>query len=180
MSRFPSNIALAAGLLALSGCGGLQTAAGPQFAPPCPQPVLIRPAEDLTTYNGAGRDLTDMVLDGRITGLNGSCRLADKPGRLDVTVQVGMELARGPAARGRALDVPYFVAVTEREQILGKHTLQEHVVFPPNVDRVQVTTRPVGLQLPVSPQKSGAAYTVAVGFQLTPGELQQNRARGPR
>ena len=92
------NVVLAAGVLALSGCGGSQDPAGPQFAPPCPQPVLIRPAEDLTRYNGAGRDLTDMVLDGRITGLQGSCRLADKPGQLDVSVQVAMESARGPAA----------------------------------------------------------------------------------
>jgi hypothetical protein len=174
-----ANVALAAGVLALSACGG-QDQAGPHFAPPCPQPVLIRPAEDLTRYNGAGRDLTDMVLDGRITGLQGSCRLADKPGQLDVSVQVAMELARGPAAPSRALDVPYFVAVTEGEQILGKQTLTQHVEFPPNVDRVRVTSRTVTLRLPIGPQKSGAAYAVNVGFQLTPEELQQNRTRGPR
>jgi hypothetical protein len=175
-----ANAALAASLLALSGCGASQSSAGPQFAPPCPQPVLIRPAEDVTRYNGAGRDLTDMVLDGRITGLHGSCRLADQAGQLDVSVQVDMELARGPAARGRALDVPYFVAATEGEQILGKQTLTEHVVFPPNVDRVRVSGRAITLHLPIGPQKSGAAYAVTVGFQLTPDELQQNRARGPR
>ncbi len=121
-----------------------------------------------------------MVLDGRITGLQGSCRLADKPGQLDVSVQVAMELARGPAAPSRALDVPYFVAVTEGEQILGKQTLTQHVEFPPNVDRVRVTSRTVTLRLPIGPQKSGAAYAVNVGFQLTPEELQQNRTRGPR
>ncbi len=175
-----ANTALAASLLALSGCGGSQDQAGPKFAPPCPQPVLIRSAEDVTLYNGAGRDLTDMVLDGRITGLHGSCQLADRSGQLDVSVQVEMELARGPAAPTRALDVPYFIAATEGEQILGKQVLAEHVVFPPNVDRVRATTGTVTLHLPISPQKSGAAYAINVGFQLTPEELQQNRTRGPR
>ncbi len=185
MSRFSfglgcANAAVAASLLALSGCGSSQDRAGPQFAPPCPRPVLIRSAEDVTLYNGAGQDLTDMVLDGRITGLRGSCRLADRAGQLDVNVQLEMELARGPAAPTRSLDVPYFIAATEGEQILGKQVLTQHVAFPPNVDRVRVTSGTVTLHLPVSPQKSGAAYTVAVGFQLTPQELQQNRARGPR
>lgn len=174
------NAVITASLLILSGCGGLQDQAGPKFAPPCPQPVLIRPAEDVTLYNGAGRDLTNMVLDGRITGLRGFCRLAEQPGQLEVGVQVDMELARGPAAPTRALDVPYFVAVTEGEQILGKRTLSEHVVFPANVDRVRVSGRQVVLRLPIGPQKSGAAYAINVGFQLTPEELQHNRARGAR
>jgi hypothetical protein len=31
---------------------------------------------------------------------------------------------------------------------------------------------------PVSPTKSGAAYTVLAGFQLTPDELAYNRRHG--
>ncbi len=54
------------------------------------------------------------------------------------------------------------------------------MVFPPDVDRVRVTRRTVTLHLPISPQKSGAAYAVNVGFQLTPEELQLNWTRGPR
>jgi hypothetical protein len=189
MPRFSSSrpwrplaqAALAAGLLLLSGCGGgSQNAAGPQFAPPCPRPALVRQAEDITRYNGAGNDMTDMVLDGRITGLRGSCQLADQAEQLDVMVQVDLDLARGPAAPGRTLDVAYFVAATEGDQILQKQVQFARVAFPPNVDRVRVSGRPVHLRLAVGPNKSGAAYAIRVGFQLTPEELQLNRARGPR
>jgi hypothetical protein len=38
----------------------------------------------------------------------------------------------------------------------------------------------VSLSLPLEPGKSGAAYDLLVGFQLSPEELALNRRRGPR
>jgi hypothetical protein len=52
-----------------------------------------------------------------------------------------------------------------------------HVVFPSNVDRVTLTPGDVNLLLPVTPSKSGAAYTIIAGFQLAPGEVGQGRGR---
>jgi len=42
---------------------------------------------------------------------------------------------------------------------------------------VAIATPPVQLVLPVSPQKSGAAYGIIVGFQLSPEERELNRHR---
>jgi hypothetical protein len=165
--------------LAVASCGGPQSNL-PQFAPPCPSPALIGTAADLTRYRGTGRDLTDMVLDGRITGVHGGCKLDDKPNLLDVTVQVDLELTRGPAAPGRTAQIAYFIAVSEGEQILNKRIIPVQATFPANVDRVHITADPIGLVLPISDTKSGAAYTIDVGFQLAPEELQLNRERGPR
>jgi hypothetical protein len=82
--------------------------------------------------------------------------------------------------QGRETDVPVFVAVTEGETILDKRVFLMHVAFPSNVDRITLGTGDVDLVLPVSPTKSGAAYTVLAGFQLTPDQLMQNRRkRGP-
>jgi hypothetical protein len=53
------------------------------------------------------------------------------------------------------------------------------VVFPSNVDRITLSPGEVNLLLPVSSTKSGAAYTVLAGFQLTPDQMTQTRRRTP-
>lgn len=161
--------------LLLAGCG----AGGDNFAPPCPGAAIVRDAADITRYRGAGRDLTDAVLDGRITGLGGSCK-ADGEGFVSTTVSVGMELTRGPAAPGRQAEVSYFVAVLDGERILDKQVFNLRAEFPPNNDRLRLTGDSVELRLPVRPGKGADAYRIQVGFQLTPLELDVNRRRGSR
>jgi hypothetical protein len=51
-------------------------------------------------------------------------------------------------------------------------------VFPSNVDRVTLTSGE-NLLLPVTATKSGAAYTILAGFQLTPDQMTQTRRRTP-
>jgi hypothetical protein len=160
---------LLAGLLA--GCGPTRN----QFAPPCPGQAILGNAADFDSYRGGTRDLTDLVLHGRIIGLQGSCREGDKKDQLAVSVRVGVELTRGPAMAGREADVPVFLAVTEGETILDKRTVAMHAVFPSNVDRVTLTPGDVSLVLPVSRAKSGAAYTILAGFQLAPDQVGQAR-----
>lgn len=178
---FPSRptIDLAVLLLpaALAGCGDSSQA---RFAPACPQAGIVRDAADLSRYNGGGRDLTDLVLDGRITGVRGACSPGDAKDTTKTTMNVGMELTRGPAARTRAMEVSYFVAVVEGERILDKRVFTLRPEFPPNTDRIRLTGDDIELNLPTTAAKSAAAYRVLVGFQLQPSELAQNRQRGPR
>ena len=76
------------------------------------------------------------MLHARIVDIQGSCREGDKKTQLAVTVNVGVELTRGPAMAGREIEVPVFVAVTDGDTILDKRTLRDAVAFPPNVDRI--------------------------------------------
>ncbi len=175
LTRFILPLATAP-LLALPGCGGTS---GEQFAPPCPVASIPRDFGDLHRFRGNGRDLTDSVLEGRITGLDGSCT-RDGPTTTVATVSVGIELTRGPAAPGRTTDVSYFVAVSEGEQIIDKRVYTLHAEFPANTDRLRLAGDQVELRLPVTPEKTAAAYRVSVGFQLTPAELEVNRSRARR
>jgi len=68
--------------------------------------------------------------------------------------------------------------VTENGNILDKQVYHSPVVFPPNIDQVTLTSQIVHMVFPVSSTKSGAAYTVLAGFQLTPEELAYNRRHG--
>jgi hypothetical protein len=175
--RFLSRrLGAAALLLALAGCGG---GGGDTFAPLCPVPALQPDLADLTRYRPTGHDITDMIVDARITAVHGACKPGGKD-KLSAGLKVSFQFARGPAATGRTADAAYFAAVIMGDQILDKRVYPLHVEFPANTETVQFDGDPIDMVLPTPPGTTGAAYRVEVGFQLTPQELAVNRARGPR
>ena len=176
-TRTAAAVPLAAALLALASCGP----SGDEFAPACPRPAILSDAADLSVYRSAqGGDLTDLVVGGRITDISGKCAPGDRKNTVKAAATITMRLSRGPALQGQQVQIPYFVAVTEGDRILDKQVYQTGAAFPANTDQITVTTQAVDLLLPVSPAKSAAAYTILVGFQLTPDQLEANRRRGAR
>ena len=181
-ARRPRRMRAPLGLLALisagvglAGCGG----SSPQFAPDCPQLSLLRDAADLTQFRSGGQDLTDMVTDAQITAVPASCTYGDH-GTVRSKLHLTMQITRGPAAQGRTAAVPYFVAVTDGDQVLDEQDYQMRTTFPTNVDTVTVNGEDVTLDVPVTQQKSAAAFKIYVGFRLNQDELAYNRKRGPR
>jgi hypothetical protein len=163
-------------LLPLFGCGPDRNA----FAPLCPSARLVPELADLTRYAGPGpaHDVTDMVLQARVVAVNGSCKAGDDASKLPATVQITLAVQRGPAMKGRDADVLAFLAVTEGDTVRDKQVFPVHLTFPPNVDRLAITSGVIDLALPVSPDKSGASYGIIAGFQLSPDELAANRQGG--
>ena len=160
----------------LFGCGQTRNT----FAPACPSPRLIPALADLSRYAGPGpgHDITDLVLQARVVAVNGSCEPGDEANQLAAKVQVSLSLQRGPAMKGREADVPVFLAVTEGEDVRDKKVYALHLMFPPNVDRITITSPDIDLLLPVSASTTGASYGIIAGFQLTPDELASNRQAG--
>jgi hypothetical protein len=160
-------------LLCLSGCGPGRN----EFAPTCPSARLIPEVADVSRYAGKGptHDLTDLVIQARVMAVKGTCSAGDDKSVLPAKVQVTIAVQRGPAMRGREADVPVFLAVTEGRTVRDKQVFPVHVAFPPNVDRLTMTSPEIDMALPVSPTKTGAAYGIIAGFQLTPDELAANR-----
>jgi hypothetical protein len=162
----------------LSACSSRDVSS--TFPPACPRAAIVGDAADLTRYRSqGGQDLTDMVFDGRITDVSGQCVRGDDD-TLDLTLTVGFDLMRGPAMRGRAEEVPFFVAVAQGQRILNKQIYRLPANFAANTDRLRLSSDEVNIHLPLEANKSGAAYDVLVGFQLSPDELALNRRRGPR
>ena len=159
----------------LAGCGPGRN----EFPPACPTPVMPALTADVTAYRpgSAARDLPDMMFAGRMMGINGNCKRSDK-GKLVTTVTFGVEVSRGPALRGNQVEVPVFVAVADGDQILDKRVTVLRGEFPPNVDRLGLTSGELDIVLPISSSKSGAAYSILAGFQLTPEQAAAARARG--
>jgi hypothetical protein len=177
--RFVSHLCLPALLLSLFGCGPARN----EFAPLCPSAQLVPALADLTRYvsagspsgTAAGHDITDMVLQARVVRVDGTCQPGDSADTLAASVQVSISVQRGPAMRGREADVPVFVAVAQGDTVRDKQLFPVHLVFPPNVDRLTLTSQPINLALPVSKDINGASYKVISGFQLSPAELAANR-----
>jgi hypothetical protein len=175
--HFRLRYCLPALMLPLFGCGPVRN----QFPPECPSARLVPSLSDVTRYAGPGpvHDLTDMVLQARVISIDGKCTSDDdNKSVLPTKVNVSFLLQRGPAMKGREADVPVFLAVVEGENVLDKRVFHIHLTFPPNVDRVTINSPPIDMALPVSAQKTGAAYGIIAGFQLTPEELAANRQGG--
>jgi hypothetical protein len=170
--------ALALVLLAttLASCGPGKD----QFAPACPVPGLVKPLAELSRYRGASTDIRELVVRARVVDITGNCEPGDNANTVVTTAQVVVDVARGPAMQGDAISLPVFVAVTDTGAIYDKTLFWVPVQFPPNVDTARVTGKEVRMEIPISPQKSAAAYGIVAGFQLTPEEIALWRRDNPR
>lgn len=159
---------------ALFGCGPDKG----EFAPPCPRPSLVRGLEDLTRFRTGGTDLTDMVVQGRMVAINGSCNFVERKSlSVEVTVTATAEFLRGPAMQGRTATIPVFIAVTEGNTVLDKQVIDFPVEFPSNIDRAGMVSQPIRVVLPTTREKSPAAFGIVAGFQLSADELATNKHR---
>ena len=170
--KLPALASLSLATLLL-GCGP----ANNEFAPACPVPKLVPALADVTRYAtpGPAHDITDLVLGGRVTAINVTCRQGETKATLAASVVIGLNVQRGPAMRGRDADIPIFLAITIGQDVRDKHVFPVHISFPPTVDRVPITSPPIDMIVPVSNAITGASYTVIAGFQLTPDELSANQ-----
>jgi hypothetical protein len=152
--------------LAVGSCGPQRN----EFAPVCPIPGLVKPLAELTRYRGASRDVRDLIIRARIVNVGGKCEAGDK-NTVVAKSQVLIDLTRGPAMQGLTYELPLFVAVTDANAVLDKTLFALTVEFARNADTARAASPEVLLNLPVTPEKSAAAYGIIAGFQLTPDEV---------
>lgn len=162
-----------AGALAVCGC----TADPEETVTDCPKPYLLPDASSVARYNGRGTDLSDLMVSARMVDVQGACTGKVGTKHEGAHAHAVMVVNRGPAFDGSAVDLPYSVGVIRNGQILDEHAYVAHVVFPPNVNAVQVTGQEVKFALPTSKTVAGPSYHLYFWFQLTPQELQVNRQK---
>src|ERR1051326_2584506 len=161
--------------LGLMSCGPGRN----QFAPACPVPGLVKPLTDLARYRGDSRDMRELVIRAHISDVTGKCEPGDD-NQVVATALVKIDVTRGPAMAGVSYDIPLFVAVTDSGAVLDKHLTAMRIEFPRNVDSATFQSEPVRMELPVSAQKSAAAYGIIAGFQLSPEEVAAWRKNNRR
>ncbi len=157
-------------LLVLSGCDNNPD----ETAAQCPKFSLLPHYDGATLlrYTARGTDLTDLVLNGRITDVKGDCIGVLGAKDVKAKAHVIMVFTRGPAAPGPDTEVRYGMGIIKKGEVLGEpKVFTQHVVFPPNVNTIQVEGQEVDFDFPTPHGLSGPDYQVYVYFQLTPQEL---------
>jgi hypothetical protein len=159
--------------LALGGCQGDPN----ETAMSCPKPYLLPDASAFTHYDGRGHDISNLVLSARLTDVRGAC--VGRLGKLQegAHAHVVMLVSRGPAAQGNDATISYSVGVMRDGEVLDEHSYSQHVVFPSNVDTVQVTGQEIPFVLPTSKRVAGPDYHLYFWLDLTPEDLAANRAK---
>jgi len=162
--------------LALGSCGPARNA----FAPACPVPGLLKPLAELTRFRAGSQDLRDLIVRARIVDITGKCEPGDDKNTIVAHAQLVVDVTRGPAMEGQTYELPAFIAVTDGGTILDKAQLILPVEFKGNVDSTRVASKEVPMEIPISQQKSAAAYQIIGGFQLTQEEVAAWRRNNPK
>jgi len=161
-------------VLALAGCGGKEEV----LVLTCPQVLIVEETSELTLFApGAGRDMLDVRFDVDIGAVEWICQFYADENRVDVEVRFGMRALRGPAAEGPVARFPYFAAVADPQgNILAKQVFAIDIEFPGNAIEVG-HIEAVFQRLRYASIAEASKYTIYLGFQLTPEQLMDARAR---
>ncbi len=163
------RVALA--ILAMAITAGCSSDAPPL---PCPPIVVVRDADQMTRFEGAGRDLTDVIFQADLTGTGVTCSYDEAA--IDVEMLVRIQARRGPADLTNRADLSYFVAISGREQnVIAREEFDVAVRLPSNGAKVSKVDE-VKPRIPLAPGQNGADFRIYVGLQLSPEELEYNRA----
>jgi hypothetical protein len=184
--RLPSVLALAL-LLADCGSGPRDTtnSSNLSFRPEdvaaraCPTVTVLGDATTITKYrSGRGRDLTDVVLEGRVTDAHGECTF----NRHDMTMAmtVAFDFVIGPANRDHAISASYFVAIVDAQSnVVAREELPIQLQAPVNQSRV-IFNEELEPRIPFRERTDLVGYRIFVGLVLTPEEVRFNRSRRPQ
>ncbi|WP_419903599.1 hypothetical protein [Kiloniella sp.] len=160
-------------LFGLAGCGIIE----PEKAPPaCPEIIVLKEAQEMTRFQGNGRDLTDVTFEASINNFVGGCKLDEETGRLHNQVVVRFELNQGPASDGGA-QFNYFVAVaTQDRKILSRESFSLVAPFEGNRTSVAIVDN-IYPSITLGRGDTGEDYIIFIGFELSRSELYYNRTK---
>lgn len=159
-------------LLALAGCGVFGAANSALFGTPktaqatCPSTIILQPLANTAVFvPGAAPRPENVAFYGLLDEVTSDCEAV--PGALRVTLAVDVIAQRGPAAKGNAVDLTYFVALTAPgDRILQKRPFTVRVTIPPDKLRAGVSDRFAEV-IPLAGYQP-TALTLDLGFQQGP------------
>ena len=163
------------GIALLSACAS-EAQVELQRALPCPGVGILGGTENLTSFSGAGNDITDIALTAELERVVSRCEYDIDDGIIYVDLAVRGIAEIGPAATSREVTVPMFIALTEiNSRVLRKDTFLLPLTFEGNQRTTSFIHTIEETKVPYVARIDGSAYEILVGFQLTPEELAYNK-----
>ncbi|MEQ8440476.1 MAG: hypothetical protein RIM33_00970 [Alphaproteobacteria bacterium] len=159
------------------GASVLAACSNPEIAVRCPAIRLPLGTEQVTRFApGAGRDITDVVLQAEVKFLSGECSVGEES--IDMTFPVAVRGVRGPADTDGVEQVQVFMAVSTRQrEVLARREIPLTLRFVGNRTSI-VTADSVSVEIPKTADQDGEDFIVFLGFVLSEEELEYNRTEG--
>ncbi len=166
--------ALALALSVLSGCSSSEKRAEMG----CPKLMPAPGADRIALFGPGGHAAKDVLVGGKITDLTGKCR-RDKVG-IVLNAEIRFYAERADMGMKDAT-FPYFVALVDPdEHVVVEEGFKYPFPFLPGESYRLLPAEKITVHVPVKTLSQGNAYTVLVGFQLTPDQLAFNRSTRPQ
>lgn len=165
--------------IALAGCSSLDRAINeaPDNPGPCPSALALYDAHRVVELTEQPATIDSVGFTGEINGVRSLCRYYElEP--ITANLEIDFGFGRGPAAQGNEHTYTYFVAVTRRDSVvIHREEFPITVRFEPGQDRVFLTETLDRISIPRARETtSGSNFEIIVGFDLTPEQIEWNRA----
>lgn len=189
--RYRAGFAALLGVFSLTACDSLDMGNAVDtlnpFAEvisyPCPEALILADAASITSFRpGSPKDLLDVRYRAYFEIEDYKCDW-----NLDSETAAGiltMEFTPvavatpGPALDGDQISVPYFITVTDQDRnILTKSQFDLASPLPHNASKVRLRDRQITVEMPVSGGQRDDDFVLFTGFQVTPDQLDYNRAQ---
>ena len=148
--------------------------------PNCPKIKFLKNADTITVYKtGAGKDLRDIKFEAEMTSFKGECEYIGDKGvynKVIVTLQIGIDVTRGPAENTGRANLKYFVAIPDFfPNPEGKVSFNRVVIFPHQKNSVALMDEAIEIVVPLNKNRQGPQTEVLIGFELSKNQLEFNR-----
>jgi len=169
--------AAAASLIALlAGCSWFGGGDKKQADSGCPTTFIAPDLDALTLMRpGGGTTPADIRFGVKLFAANSTCTNEKVGVRTDTNMSFVVARNDPDLKQGQ---FTYFVAVADAQQnILAKQDFTLQVEFGPRQNQIRISDE-ISEHLPVRDPASARNYSIVVGLQLTPEQLELNRKRG--
>jgi len=170
-----SLIHLSLAVVVLAGLGLAACSSKRAPLPACPRVGILGDAQKATQYRpGSGRDLTDVAFQTELLDYNGDCRYQDNVTTVVIHFVLQVAATRGPAATTDDAQVPYFVAIVDKDRnVLSRARFVARVPFTEGRRRV-VVAEDLEQTIPLAGRRT-SEIEVLVGLELDHEQLDRNR-----
>jgi hypothetical protein len=164
--------ALGVVLLMLAGCNSTKVNN-------CPVAVVLADASQMAVFRqGAPQDLSGEAYRVALTGASTTCDVNKKTGETGSSLTLSFRATRAPSADGAHYTVPYFVAITQGDQLAQKRILNVSFDFAPGASAATFSESPDDFTIMVPTGHQPYEYQLLAGFQMTPAQVDYTKTMG--
>jgi len=167
----PAALLLPLVLLASCGSGGWFGKKEVEPPLPCPRIGILGDARKAVQFRpGPGRDLTDVAYEVELLDYNGGCKFEDKQATVVISFVLQVGATRGPAANQAEAQVPYFVALVDKQQnVLSRNRFVARIPFKDGQRRVVVGDE-LEQVLPLNGRRT-SEFEILIGLEVPQDQL---------